>query len=72
MTVTRIFLAVAVAAFLSNLYALINAQSLMRPAVGDAKYLWVSLLCIAGMYFISKKIALYGERFTGSTMSRRR
>jgi hypothetical protein len=72
MTVTRIFLALAVAVFLVNLYVLIDAQSLMRPAVGEARYLWVSLLCIAGMYFISKKIALYGGRFSGRKISRRR
>jgi hypothetical protein len=72
MTVTRIFLALAVAAFLVNLYVLIDAQSLMRPAVGEAKYLWVSLLCICGMYFISKEIALYGARFAGKSISARR
>lgn len=65
MTVTRVFLALAVAAFLANLYVLIDAQSLMRPALGEARYLWISLLCIGGMYFISKEIALYGRRFLG-------
>ena len=72
MTVTRIFLALAVAVFLVNLYVLINAQVLMQPAVGEARYLWISLLCVAGMYFISKEIALYGGRFAGKKMSRRR
>jgi len=50
---------------LANLHVLIDAQSLMRPALGDARYLWISLLCIGGMYFISKEIALYGRRFLG-------
>jgi hypothetical protein len=72
MTVTRIFLALAVAAFLVNLYILTDARSLMRPALGDARYFWISLLCIAGMYFISKEIALYGGRFPGKKISRRR
>lgn len=72
MTVTRIFLALAVAAFLVNLYLLIGSQSLMRTAVGEVRYLWVSLLCIAGMFFISKEIAKFGGRFAGRKISRRR
>jgi hypothetical protein len=72
MTVTRIFLALAVAAFLVNLYVLIDAQSLMRPSLGDVRYLWISILCIGGMYFISKEIALYGRRFMGRKIFSRR
>ena len=72
MTVTRIFLALAVAAFLVNLYVLVDAQRLMRPALGDARYFWISLLCIAGMYLISKEIAVYGGRLLGKKISRRR
>lgn len=71
MTVTRAFLALAVAAFVANLYVLIDAQSLMRSSLGEPRYLWVSLLCIGGMYFISKEIALYGRRFVGRKIGRR-
>ena len=52
-------------AFLLNLYVLIDAQSLMRPSLGEVRYLWVSLLCIGGIYFISREIAVYGRRFLG-------
>lgn len=65
MTVTRLFLALAIIAFAVNLYVLIDAESFMRPAVGEARYLWISLLYICGMYFISKEIALLGRRFLG-------
>lgn len=71
MTVTRVFLALAVVAFLGNLYVLIGAQDLMRPSLGEVRYLWVSLLCVGGMYFISKEIALYGRRFLGRKIGRR-
>lgn len=72
MTVTRIFLALSFAAFLVNLYVLVEARSLMRPALGDALYVWVCLLYIAGMYFISKEVALYGKRFLGRGQQLRR
>jgi hypothetical protein len=72
MTITRIFLALSIIAFLLNLYVLIDAEGPMRPALGDAKYLWISLLYICGMYFISKEIALYGRRFVGRRLFRRR
>jgi hypothetical protein len=65
MTVTRLFLAMSIAVFLINLYFLIDLQGLVRPVVGELRYLWVSILCICGMYFISKQIALYGGRFLG-------
>ena len=70
MTVTRAFLALAVVAFLVNLYVLIDAQSLMRPSLGEVRYLWVSLLCVGGMYFVSREIALYGRRFLGRKLRR--
>lgn len=60
----------AVVAFLGNLYVLIDAQRLMRPSLGEARYLWVSLLCVGGMYLISKEIALYGRRFLGRKIGR--
>ncbi len=71
MTVTRVFLALSVVAFLVNLYVLIDAQSLMRPSLDEVRYLWVSLLCIGGMYFISREIAVYGRRFVGRKIGRR-
>lgn len=72
MTITRVFLALAVVAFLVNLYILIDAESFMRPPLGEARYLWVSLVYVAGMYFISKEIALFGRRFLGRKMPGRR
>lgn len=72
MTVARVFFVLATAALLVNLYVLIDAQSLMRPAIGEVRYLWISLLCIAGMYFISKEIALFGRRFLGRKIPARR
>ena len=71
MTVTRDFLALSVVAFLGNLYVLIDAQSLMRPSLGEVRYLWVSLLCIGGMYFISREIAVCGRRLMGRKLGRR-
>ena len=72
MTVTRVFLALSVAAFLANLYVLIDAESFMRPATGEARYLWISLVYVAGMYLISKEIALFGRRFLGRKILGRR
>lgn len=70
MTITRVFLALAVVAFFVNLYLLIDAESLMRPSLGEVRYLWVSLLCIGGMFFISREIALYGRRYLGRKIGR--
>ena len=72
MTITRMLLAFSVLVFLVNLYLLIDVQGLIRHAVGEFRYLWMSLVCICGMYFISKQIALYGAKLAGRRIKFRR
>jgi len=71
MTVTRLLLALSVLAFLANLYVLIDVQGIIRPAIGEVRYLWISLLAICGMYFISERIARQGQKLSGRKLGRK-
>jgi hypothetical protein len=72
MTITRLLLGLSVLVFAANLYLLIDVQGLIRHTIGEFRYLWMSLVCICGMYFISKQIALYGAKMIGRPIKFRR
>lgn len=65
MTITRLFLLSSITVFIINLYMIIDSESYIRENLGEIRYLWLTLVYICGMYFISAKIARYGKRFIG-------